>query len=314
MTRAFQRKLVSALVVLFGLAAGSVWAQSAPTSPKKQVVLQKGPRLFVPNAGQWLTPEVARLVLNEVTVHVEQDALVFSVRVPDSIRPSDATAAVAYQWAVRQHFVGASPNVQWELDSSGLASGVEHHFYLGSQSAYWRTGVPGGSRLIGKGLYPGVDLVLEVINDQLKSTWVAARGSDLAAVSVEWLGASDGRLTSDGGAAVRLGKDWAQETAPTASAKRLLAIFRRRTSPPPACTRGSHLRFLHLQRRHFRQLRLLRHVRREWPDLVRWSQFWTGVSQCQRISVGVPRRRLRRCADALEARRHRLPQFDLSGG
>jgi hypothetical protein len=88
------------------------------------VVLQKGPRLFVPNSGQWPTPEKARLVLNEVTVHVELDALVFSVRVPDSLRPSDATAAVANQWAIRQHFVGASPNVQWELDSSGLAWGV----------------------------------------------------------------------------------------------------------------------------------------------------------------------------------------------
>ena len=220
MPGAFQRMLVSGLVVLFGLGAGSVWAQPAPTSPKKQVVLQKGPRLFVPNAGQWPTPEVARLVLNEVTVHVEQEALVFSVRVPDSIRPSDATAAVANQWAVRQHFVGASPNVLWELDSSGLASGVEHHFYLGSKSANWRTGVPGGSRLIGKGLYPGVDLVLEVINDQLKSTWIAAQGSNLAAVSVEWLGTSDWRRTSDGGVAVQLGKDWAQETAPTASGSR----------------------------------------------------------------------------------------------
>ena len=94
---------------LFGPPAVANYARAADTAAlsagtgegRTTRVMTKGPRWFVPNLGQWATPEVARLVLDEVTVHVERDALVFSVRVPDSIRPADSTAAVAYKWAVR---------------------------------------------------------------------------------------------------------------------------------------------------------------------------------------------------------------------
>ena len=129
-------------------------------------LMTKGPRWIVPNRGQWATPEVARLVLDAVTVHVERDALVFSVRVPDSIRPADSTAAVAYQWAVRQRFVGASPSVRCELDSSERAPGVFHHYFLGADRTRWRSRVPVGRVLVGKGIYPGVDLRLEVVDQE----------------------------------------------------------------------------------------------------------------------------------------------------
>jgi len=177
-------------------------------------VMTKGPRLVVPNVGQWATPEVARLVLDEVTVHVERDALVFSVRVPDSLRPADATAAVAYQWAVRQRFIGASSAVRWELEAQAV--GVNHHYFLGTDRSRWRSNVPGGRVLVGKGIYPGVDLRLEVVDQQLKSTWVAVRGTDLQAVAVVWEGASDWRINRRGGVSVRLGDQWAEETEPTA--------------------------------------------------------------------------------------------------
>jgi hypothetical protein len=157
-------------------------------------VMTKGPRLVVPNLGQWATPEVARLVLDEVTVHVERDALVFSVRVPDSLRPADSTAAVAYQWAVRQRFIGASSAVRWELEAQAV--GVNHHYFLGTDRSRWRSNVPGGRVLVGKGIYPGVDLRLEVVDQQLKSTWVAARGTDLQAVSGNTKGASSASSTS----------------------------------------------------------------------------------------------------------------------
>ncbi len=178
--------------------------------------MTKGPRWIVPNRGQWATPEVARLVLDAVTVHVERDALVFSVRVPDSIRPADSTAAVAYQWAVRQRFVGASPSVRWELDSSERAPGVLHHYFLGADRTRWRSRVPVGRVLVGKGIYPGVDLRLEVVDQELKSTWVAQRGTFLQAVLVHWEGASDWRINRNGGVSFRMNGQWAEETVPVA--------------------------------------------------------------------------------------------------
>lgn len=208
-----------------GLCAGGSFGPFQDTaafskSAQSTRVMTKGPRLLVPNLGQWATPEVARLVLDEVTVHVERDALVFSVRVPDSLKPVDSTAAVAYQWAVRQRFLGASSAVQWELEAAEQAVGVNHHYFLGTDRSRWRSNVPGGRVLVGKGIYPGVDLRLEVVDQQLKSTWVAARGTDLQAVAVAWEGATDWRINRSGGVSVRLGDGWAEETEPTASGAR----------------------------------------------------------------------------------------------
>lgn len=98
---------------------------------------------------------------------------------------AEATAGTL-EWA-RLRFENSEPSV--EMVSEERLPGVAN-FLMGSDPAGWRTKVPTYAALRYRGLYPGVDLVVDGRDGALHFTWLVAPGADASAVGWRLEGAA----------------------------------------------------------------------------------------------------------------------------
>ncbi len=138
------------------------------------------PLVFEPNQGQ-ADPAVKFLV------RAERGTLFLTER--------EAVLAPRGAAAVRMRLTGAGkPRAIQGLEPSG---GVSNYF-IGKDSAQWRTGIPHYSRVEYKSVYPGVDVVYYGNPQNLEYDLVVAPGADAAAIQVEYEGVKALRVDGRG--------------------------------------------------------------------------------------------------------------------
>lgn len=105
----------------------------------------------------------------------------------DGIVAAARAAAATQRTAVFFHFVGSNPHVS--LSAEGPLTGHNHYV---STAAAWSamTDAPLYSRVVYRGLYPGIDLAVYGSGNQVEYDVIAAAGADLGAVRIDLEGAS----------------------------------------------------------------------------------------------------------------------------
>jgi len=139
--------------------------------------------VFVENRGQWDTPAAFVGRFPGMIVRAERGALVLQLFQGGA----DATRGAI----VRLEFEGASPDAR--LDGTARKSAT-YSFFLGDDSAQWRSGLPSYEGLVYRELYPGLDLHVGEVDGQPGLEVAVAPGADASALRLHSVGANDSRM------------------------------------------------------------------------------------------------------------------------
>jgi hypothetical protein len=101
-------------------------------------------------------------------------------------------AAPADRWVVKLDFVGGRARPAGQAPMETTVS-----YFRGSPDE-WQTGLPTYARLVYPGLWPGIDLVYTLQDDQLKYQFTLQPGTDPAHIRLAYRGAAAVRLTAAG--------------------------------------------------------------------------------------------------------------------
>ena len=191
---------LSILVVgsLLPLSSGLRRTPSGVPSLPQGMSLSDLPLRFEPNTGLFpssvhftarspqslleFTPSNVRMTLQAGAVSPES-------RVQSSASQSETPSTL------RIEFLGANP--QAETAGNGPSAATVNYF-LGSDPAAWRTGLPTYAGITYSSLYPGIDLQYEGTGGQLKSTYLVAPNADPSAIRWRYSGANNVTIDSSG--------------------------------------------------------------------------------------------------------------------
>jgi hypothetical protein len=191
-----------------GNAQSNALAQRQPSSAKVDASFGKIPLHFIPNHGQvdsrvhyyvqgkdktvYFTPEGLTFVLSALSD--KGDRLDSPGLVPDK----PATNRPSERWAVKLDFVDANPEVKPEgMEETGAVIS-----YFKGKPKEWKTGLPAYSKIVYKGLWPGVDLVYQGTIDRMKYEFIVHPGADPSQIRLSYRGAESVRLSEEGRLAV----------------------------------------------------------------------------------------------------------------
>lgn len=198
-------------VSLLALATLSLSAQSSPslgappgTSPAALALASArsgNAARFVPNVGQWSSPELFRVQSGGLHYFLERDGWSFwMLEAPEAAagalrgRRRLADVAPARAVAVRMSFVGHSASVQAQPGSR-----LDGHMnFLKGDPATHRSRVPSHASVLYSGMYPGIDVRLRDGGGSLQYDLLVAPGADLSQVQIRVAGARALRLEPDG--------------------------------------------------------------------------------------------------------------------
>ena len=178
------------------------------------------PLHFEPNRGQ--SAETAKflargpgyalfLTEQELVLRLQRGAAVETTGPPDPsfVGPPEPPNRPA---VLRLGFVGANPKPVIE----GLEPlGGHSNYFLGNDTAKWRTGIPHYRRVQIKALYPGIDLVLYGNPQQLEYDFVVAPGADSGQIRLSLSGAEAVRLDDAGDLVLDFPGGTLRQRAPT---------------------------------------------------------------------------------------------------
>lgn len=131
---------------------------------------------------------------------------------PDAARSAKSRAASGVSFSsVRLEFLGANPHA--DISGEGELAGRVNYF-LGSDTATWRTGVPLYSRVRVAEMYPGISLLHYGNQQHLEYDFEVSPGADPSVIAIRFSGAD--RLTVDpqGDLIVNLGTDEIRQPRP----------------------------------------------------------------------------------------------------
>jgi hypothetical protein len=193
---------------------GSLFA--ANTQPTIQSI-NKMPLSFTKNMGQWDDRVLFRANSGGATMWFTKEGVTyqFTRRVPSPPSPLptgegwlkageravpfdrfDNTRDSIEQLVLTAKFIGANPNP--EVFAEGQME-YKCNYFLGNDPAKWYTDVPNYEAITLKDIYPGIDLkYCSGDNGQAAYEFIAAPGADIAKVKVEYDGAEETSLDSDG--------------------------------------------------------------------------------------------------------------------
>jgi uncharacterized repeat protein (TIGR01451 family) len=186
--------LASSLFLLSGKSIPRASAQSLqPVSINSQI-----PLTFEANLGQ-TDNRVKYLARGKgYTLFLTKDEAVFSLAPARSAGSSTAPASAV----LRTRFVGA--NLNPTIDGVSRLPGKSNYF-LGSDPAKWRIGVPGYSKVRYKNVYPGIDLIYYGHGGQLEYDLVLAPRADPQRIRFAVAGADQLNLNDQGDVVLTLG-------------------------------------------------------------------------------------------------------------
>ena len=151
--------------------------------------------LFIPNEGQF--EDSTRFIAHTQgqTFYFTQSGIVTAFHA----RAQNQTADQANATALFLSFEGAAP-----VTPEGLyqAEG-QFHYFLGNDTAKWRTHLPGYQTLRYQNLYEGVDLILSGSEYSLKFLWSLRKAGNVGAIRIRYEGAEEIRISEDGNLIIR---------------------------------------------------------------------------------------------------------------
>ncbi len=176
----WQRHWILCLLACVGGLAGIAFGSNkAPSQGSAEPNLQKGaiarwdasPALFVENFGEWGDKSV-RLVHQGkgADVLLSDSGLTFQLRGEE--RP----------YVVKVSFPGSRKVVPEGL----CPSRTRVNFYMGADQSQWRSRVPAYEKAVYRGLYPGIDLVVQGKRSHVKYEFHVAPGADAGAVRLAY--------------------------------------------------------------------------------------------------------------------------------
>ena len=153
------------------------------------------PVFFYPNIGQ--TDESIRYLVDapELRARFTADAATFRVHGAE----------------IRVHFAGANSAVAIEA-AEPLAARV--NLFLGADPRQWRPDLPAYSKILYRGLYPGIDMTYAGSAQRLKSEFLVAPGADPNLIRLEYSGAERLSIDANGDLVVRGTQVELREEAP----------------------------------------------------------------------------------------------------
>ena len=165
-------------------------ADPAPQIGRADTALGELPLCFVPNRGQLSGPAAFYVQGKDKTIYFAADGLTFVLSGP----PGSA----AGRWVVKLDFVGAEPGAMpVSLEESGAIFS-----YFKGKPENWRAGIPGSSKIIYRGLWPGIDLAYYGTAGRMKYEFIIHPGADPASIKLAYRGAANVALTEEGRLAV----------------------------------------------------------------------------------------------------------------
>ncbi len=164
---------------------------NASATSKAHNALDKLPLSFEPNRGQ-TDPQVQFVSKGPgYTVYFTKDETVMSLK---DTATSDAV--------VRMRFVGGSNSASAQpVDALPGTS----NYMIGNDSSKWLTNVPGYAKLRYENVYPGIDVLYQGDNKQLRYDFIVKPGADASAIRLAFQGADKISVTKDGDLALTIG-------------------------------------------------------------------------------------------------------------
>jgi len=169
-------------------AMGGGHAAADRTEARPEALLRSLPLAFVVNRGQWDAP--ARFVAQrgDLAVRVEEAAIVLQLRGRDEAGETRALA-------VRLAFEGARTGA---AICGSEPQAARRSYFLGNDPERWRSGVPAYSKVVYRGLYEGIDLVLREEAGTLEYDLLLAPEAELGRVVVACEGIAGLEIDADG--------------------------------------------------------------------------------------------------------------------
>ncbi|MCF8433382.1 MAG: gliding motility-associated C-terminal domain-containing protein [Crocinitomicaceae bacterium] len=175
---------------------------------------------MIPNKGQWDERIVYNVELVNGNMIIEKDGFTFSL--------SDIRSKVGHKHegeedhqddelihahVIKSKFLGSNwQGKAFVKDSSSHYS----NYFLGNNQAKWKSKVYGYSHIAMQNLYPGIDLVLEGKDKQLKYSYLVAPGHSPSAIQIEFTGSDKIWIDNEGRLHINNRFGEIQESAPVA--------------------------------------------------------------------------------------------------
>ncbi len=214
-------------LILTALSLLLVCTLTATTTPNPSVTLQKMnqmPLAFTRNMGQWDERVLFRANADGATMWFTTEGVTyqFTRRISGHSRAGGDTGFVGVaprgyphegnhmglplhdpddrdsieQLVLTAKFIGANPNP--EIVGEGLIE-YKCNYFLGNDPMKWHTDVPNYEAITLKDIYPGIDLKYSGDgNGQAAYEFVVAQGADVAQIKIEYEGAEETSIDSDG--------------------------------------------------------------------------------------------------------------------
>jgi hypothetical protein len=127
--------------------------------------------------------------------------------------PSGASTEAVTSTTIRVHAVGGRPGIRPHGEAPLVG---KSHYFIGPETARWRTNVTRFAEVRYAGIYPGVDWVLHGSARAVKSDFVVAAGADPNVIRLRFDGASAIDLDRNWGLRVRVENGWLLQDPPVA--------------------------------------------------------------------------------------------------
>src|SRR5262245_10351537 len=176
------------LLTCYVVASFPMWSAAPVQTDSASSMLAKLPADFVENRGQWNGPAKFVARRGHVVASLERDAI--RLRVGE-----DRTSSLVLA------FEGAA-NRNVRLVGEDKRSGY-YNFFLGNDSARWRSKVPAYGGVLYRGLYEGVDVRVREEAGRLEYDLLLQPGADLEQVVIRCDGATQLSLEPDGSLMLR---------------------------------------------------------------------------------------------------------------
>jgi hypothetical protein len=160
-------------------------AQAEPRPAEAAWLNLQGTLYFIENRGQ-LDPQVSYYLQGrDKTLYFTSTGVTLALA-------GDAAADTMERWVVKLDFVGGSARPIGQAQTETVVS-----YFLGHPDQ-WQTGLPTYARLIYPDLWPGIDLVYTVDDNQIKYQFVVRPAADPARIRLAYRGATAVQLTAAG--------------------------------------------------------------------------------------------------------------------
>ena len=149
------------------------------------------PTYFVANQGQWSNPSLFQAQMHNAALFVESDRLTIALRNPHPPHNENEPfhhAMSQQMHAYRVNFIGCSENPDVMGQDIDPNRGYDN-YYLGNNPERWVAHLDHYSTIFYSGLYPGIDMDIQVAQHALKTNFYLSPGAKVSDIILHYEGA-----------------------------------------------------------------------------------------------------------------------------